>query len=648
MDKQPPVTGIQRKKVLVCGLRKSGKTSALRVLTHGIAPKDTFYIETTTQIVKENINTIIPLEVWDCPGSTTVENLGAPLSQFSSIVFFIDIQDDYHLPIRRFYDLVVAAYEAGITNLPFEVLVHKAEAHSEDYRVDNFREIQQRIEDELYDYPSQPLHTFYPINYYMTSVYDHTTHEAFSRIVQRITSQVHVAALENLMNVLTPNCSMAKCFLFDVNLRIYVATDASPVDPGSYEACSEYVQTILTFAKLYQNIPAHPRAQISMSSTLTSPTTPTPQYPSGAPFQFNKLEAVNEVDTSGPQEELFPEGEWASSFAQLTPETTLAYWQITGQDEFPFGYDRDFTLPPMCPRDQFCPDEEDMCLPVMLPGSACQLNRDDQCQPPPDRPELDDGFLTNRGAMCFKYTCQYANITLGQSCEVENTVYVGYAGGGQEFYNIISRDRCAPKLWCNAQSGVCEPKAPLGAACSAHKQCETYTCNTKNVCAQPPGTPVRIQLWQYVVTGAGIICLMIGMSIALFMSHKRSRAKKLGEIRSYFKEQTSYRNSIISMHTTAKARLSTNSASTYRDSLCQFGGAVRESYEDDKDSDRRGLLTRRSEDEHPDHQQDSDDEGVGYVHNHHGGGNFTPIRPPPRMNNSGGWNPSEWGVARRW
>ncbi|KAF8604135.1 hypothetical protein BDV93DRAFT_108562 [Ceratobasidium sp. AG-I] len=251
MDKQPTAS-VQRKKVLVMGLRKSGKTSALRVLTHGIPPKDSFYIETSTQIAKENVETIIPLEVWDCPGSTTIQTLGAPLSQFSSVVFFVDIQDDYHLPIKRFYELVVAAYEAGITNLPFEVLVHKAEAHSEDYRLDNFREIQQRIEDELYDYPAEPLHTFYPISYHMTSIYDHSMHEAFSRIIQRMMSQAHVAALENLMNVLTQNCSMAKSFLFDVNLRIYVATDASPVDPGSYEACSEYVQTILTFARLYQ------------------------------------------------------------------------------------------------------------------------------------------------------------------------------------------------------------------------------------------------------------------------------------------------------------------------------------------------------------------------------------------------------------
>ncbi|KAG8731744.1 hypothetical protein FRC11_002579 [Ceratobasidium sp. 423] len=271
----------------------------------------------------------------------------------------------------------------------------------------------------------------------------------------------------------------------------------------------------------------------------------------------------------------------------------------------------------MCPRDQFCPDEEDMCLPLMSPGSTCQLNRDDQCQPPSDRAELDDGFLTNRGAMCFKYQCQYANITLGQSCEVENTVYVGYAGGGQQFYNIISRDRCAPKLWCNVMSGVCEPKVPLGAACSAHKQCESLIV---------------------------AFSVMIGTSVALFMTHTRSRARKLREIRAYFREQTSYRNSIISMHTTARSRLPTQSWSPNRDSLSQFGAGTRESYEDDEDSDRRGLLARRTSDEHPEHQQDSDDEGVGYVHTPHGSSNSAPARPP--RYSTGSWNASEWGMKR--
>ncbi|KDN48703.1 hypothetical protein RSAG8_02690, partial [Rhizoctonia solani AG-8 WAC10335] len=224
------------------------------------------------------------------------------------------------------------------------------------------------------------------------------------------------------------------------------------------------------------------------------------------------------------------------------------------RDEFPFGYDPDVTLPPMCPREQFCPDEEDMCLPVMSPGSACQLNRDDQCQPPSDRPELEDGYLSNRQARLSGFN------------------YGIYRG----------------------------------------------------------------------------LSVMIGVSITLFMSHKRSRAKKLNEIRAYFREQTSYRNSIISMHTTAKSRLSTHSASSYRDSFSHFGRATRESYEDDEDGDRRGLLARRPEDEHPEHQEDSDGEGAGYVHNLHGGDNFAPIRQPPGMNSVGGWSPSEWGVARRW
>ncbi len=37
-------------------------------------------------------STIIPLEIWDCPANTTVESLGVPLAQFSTIIFVIDIR----------------------------------------------------------------------------------------------------------------------------------------------------------------------------------------------------------------------------------------------------------------------------------------------------------------------------------------------------------------------------------------------------------------------------------------------------------------------------------------------------------------------------------------------------------------------------
>lgn len=100
----------------------------------------------------------------------------------------------------------------------------------------------------------------------------------------------------------------------------------------------------------------------------------------------------------------------------------------------------------------------------------------DQCQPPNDSPGL-LGQLNNNGAMCFQFTCQYANLTLGEACEVENIVYIGYSTGGQQNINIVSRDRCAPKLWCNAQASPpqCQPVAKLGEQCIAHKQCETVS-----------------------------------------------------------------------------------------------------------------------------------------------------------------------------
>jgi hypothetical protein len=45
-------------------------------------------------------------------------------------------------------------------------------------------------------------------------------------------------------------------------------------------------------------------------------------------------------------------------------------------EEFPFGFRPEDTLPPFCSEGQFCPDEEDMCLPIVPVGGDCQMNRD--------------------------------------------------------------------------------------------------------------------------------------------------------------------------------------------------------------------------------------------------------------------------------
>ena len=135
--------------------------------------------------------------------------------------------------------------------------------------------------------------------------------------------------------------------------------------------------------------------------------------------------------------------------------------------------------------------------------------------------------------------------------------------------------------------------------------------------------------------------------------HKRSRAKKLREIREYFREQTSYRNSIITMHSHARDRLSMYSVNssgghTRNSSLSQFGALGRDSFDgiEEEDADRRGLLGRASGEVHPEHDHDSDDEGVGHTYAAgSGAGGAVPLgRPTSRLRE--GWNPTEWGARR--
>lgn len=164
-----------------------------------------------------------------------------------------------------------------------EVFVHKADALSEEYKIgmptqlpyhtpslilptDSFRHIQQRVIDELSEISSEFEQI--PINFHLTSIHDHSLHEAFSRVLHRLIGSLPY--LEDLMNVFCSVCSFpaptqrslmivkqnsqsSKAFLFDINSRLFLATDASPVDPPTHSLCSDYLQMLNSFGPLYRS-----------------------------------------------------------------------------------------------------------------------------------------------------------------------------------------------------------------------------------------------------------------------------------------------------------------------------------------------------------------------------------------------------------
>ena len=66
------------------------------------------------------------------------------------------------------------------------------------------------------------------INFHLTSIYDHSVFEAFSKVVQKLMPQVN--HLERLLNYLLSSSNIEKAFLFDIQTKISIANDSSPTD----------------------------------------------------------------------------------------------------------------------------------------------------------------------------------------------------------------------------------------------------------------------------------------------------------------------------------------------------------------------------------------------------------------------------------
>ncbi|EIW62480.1 uncharacterized protein TRAVEDRAFT_113902 [Trametes versicolor FP-101664 SS1] len=232
------------------------------------------------------------------------------------------------------------------------------------------------------------------------------------------------------------------------------------------------------------------------------------------------------------------------------------------QDEFPFGYSKTEKLPDRCPKGQFCPDEQDLCQPLLAVGSACQFNRDDECEGPPNSKELEDttGFgLNSNGSVCLNNICMWANVTVGLPCIVQNTAYTAYGPDG-EFIDIVSRQvlpsgNCKVGLYCDAQQLVCVQGKAVGDTCDADKECLSYNCLASGTCGDRADTPREVAKWVYVVVAICIFGGIIGTLIGLYFIHRKDRDQEREKRMQYWREQNAFRQNIMQMQETARNSL---------------------------------------------------------------------------------------------
>jgi hypothetical protein len=227
------------------------------------------------------------------------------------------------------------------------------------------------------------------------------------------------------------------------------------------------------------------------------------------------------------------------------------------KDDFPFGYAQGATLPPKCVKGEFCPDEGSSCQPLLAVTSGCQLNRDDQCEAPPNFKDLADTSglgLNFNGSVCLNNKCMWANATLGTNCTVENTPYIAYGASG-EFIDIVSRGNCKIGLYCDSVSRTCLNNKLLGESCGADKECDSWNCLSSGVCGVSAATPHHFGVWVYVLVAIGIIGGMSGTLTGLYFTHRKQRERERAKRAQYWREQNAFHQNLMQMRETARASI---------------------------------------------------------------------------------------------
>lgn len=88
-------------------------------------------------------------------------------ASIGALVYVIDSQDEYLSALQNL--AVIIKYAVNINpKIHIEVLIHKIDGLSEDFRLDTQRDIMQRVGDDLLEYGLEGVQ----ISFYLTSIFD--------------------------------------------------------------------------------------------------------------------------------------------------------------------------------------------------------------------------------------------------------------------------------------------------------------------------------------------------------------------------------------------------------------------------------------------------------------------------------------------
>lgn len=199
-------------------------------------------------LLTSSASSFMDFQVWDFPGQLdyfdpTFDTTDI-FCEIGALVWVIDAQDDYSDSLARLTTTILNL-QTTFPHINVEVFVHKIDSLNDELKTEIFQDIAQRVGDDL----SDAGYINPNVSYHLTSIYDSSIFEAFSKVIQKLIPQLDT--LQNLLNTLVNNSGMTKAYLFDILSKIYVASDTRPIDMESYEMCSDYIDVIVDITDIF-------------------------------------------------------------------------------------------------------------------------------------------------------------------------------------------------------------------------------------------------------------------------------------------------------------------------------------------------------------------------------------------------------------
>lgn len=223
-----------------------------------MSPHETLFLESTHGVEIHTIanNDFLRFQTWDFGEDMNLKSpvyyLGKaiPIERVfrgcSTLVYVIDAQEnDFDDSLPKLAETIIAAYNIN-PNIHFEVFLHKVDGDlmPEESKSEKQQLIQNFVASELSDTNKEIL-----VSYHLTSIYDHSALEAFSKVVQKLVNQLPI--LNSLLDRFIDSSAVDKSYLLDVFTKLYIATDSNPVDSRTYELCADLVELVIDVSCIY-------------------------------------------------------------------------------------------------------------------------------------------------------------------------------------------------------------------------------------------------------------------------------------------------------------------------------------------------------------------------------------------------------------